>query len=284
MEGLHQRIQGGLRTEGKFRLEDSEACPLVSIITVVLNGGETVERTIRSVINQTYKNIEYIIIDGQSTDGTLDIIERYNDRIAYWVSEKDDGLFDAMNKGISLAKGSIIGILNSDDWYALDAVENVERNSKGQDVIYGNILRYYPQHRHSELIKTDIRKLKYGSSCLHPAVFIREEVYKQRKYDTRYTVSADNEFLFNLYSFKKYKFKHIDKILTHMTSGGISSQKKIIGYGNRFSYYWKYKNIFGLAGTAYKSSLYAVAIITRRIFGQRFYSFLNRRFHKVIKL
>ena len=95
----------------------------VSIITVVYNGAKTIEHTIQSVLNQSYKNIEYIIIDGLSTDGTQKIIEKYIDSISYFVSEKDNGLYDAMNKGIQKATGSMIGIINSDDWYNPYAVE-----------------------------------------------------------------------------------------------------------------------------------------------------------------
>ncbi len=97
----------------------------VSVITVVFNGAGTIEQTIKSVLGQTYKNIEYIIIDGDSTDGTQEIVEKYGESIACFVSEKDNGLYDAMNKGISYATGDIIGIINSDDYYAVDAVEHV---------------------------------------------------------------------------------------------------------------------------------------------------------------
>ena len=91
--------------------------PKVSIITVCLNSEKTLEQAIQSVISQTYKNIEYIIVDGASTDGTLDIISKYENKITKWVSEKDQGLYYAMNKGIDMATGDIVGIINSDDWY-----------------------------------------------------------------------------------------------------------------------------------------------------------------------
>lgn len=104
-------------------MEENNKAPLISIITVVYNGEKYLEQTIQSVINQTYKNIEYIVIDGGSTDGTLDIIKKYEEHISYWVSESDKGLYDAMNKGIGVAKGELIGMINSDDWYELEAVE-----------------------------------------------------------------------------------------------------------------------------------------------------------------
>ncbi len=97
--------------------------PLISIITVVYNGEKYLKQAIESVINQTYKNIEYIIIDGGSTDNTLNIIKNYHQNISKWVSEPDNGLYDAMNKGIKLATGELIGMVNSDDWSELTAVE-----------------------------------------------------------------------------------------------------------------------------------------------------------------
>ncbi|MCB0383237.1 MAG: glycosyltransferase, partial [Psychroserpens sp.] len=99
--------------------------PLISIITVVFNGEKYLQQTIDSVTNQTYKNIEYIIIDGGSTDETLNIIKANESHIDFWISERDNGLYDAMNKGISKAKGELIGMINSDDWYELNAVETV---------------------------------------------------------------------------------------------------------------------------------------------------------------
>ena len=99
--------------------------PVVSIITVTLNAAETLDRTIQSVINQTYKNLEYIVIDGGSKDRTPEIIAEYNHRIDQWISEPDHGISDAFNKGISCAKGEIVGILNASDWYELDAVSTV---------------------------------------------------------------------------------------------------------------------------------------------------------------
>ena len=97
----------------------------ISIITVVLNGEKTLERTIKSVINQSYKNFEHIVIDGGSTDGTIKILKKYSKKISYWKSEKDKGIYDAMNKGIKKSKGNIIGILNSDDYYLKNALKIV---------------------------------------------------------------------------------------------------------------------------------------------------------------
>ena len=97
----------------------------ISIITVVLNAEKTIEKTIKSVISQSYKNFELIIIDGGSTDGTIDVIRKYNNKISYWISEKDKGIYYAMNKGIKKSSGNIIGILNSDDYYLKNALKTV---------------------------------------------------------------------------------------------------------------------------------------------------------------
>src|SRR5574344_2512884 len=109
--------------------------PLITIITVCYNSEKTIERTIKSVVNQTYKNIEYIFIDGASSDKTLDIIKKYMKEYSFikLISEKDNGIYDAMNKGISLSTGSIIGMINSDDYYELDAVESIVNNITESD-------------------------------------------------------------------------------------------------------------------------------------------------------
>ena len=136
----------------------------VSIITVSFNSVKTIEQTIKSVINQTYKSIEYIIIDGASTDGTQQVIEKYKDRISFYVSEKDDGLYYAMNKGIEHASGDIVGIINSDDWYVEDAVENmvVCMLETDADLAYGKVVN----------INTDGREETIGYK---PSVSIRKK-------------------------------------------------------------------------------------------------------------
>ena len=123
-EGEGRKGEGGLRTKGYFKKSYPDK-PLITIITVVFNGEKYLEETIKSVINQTYDNVEYIIIDGGSTDGTLDIIKKYEDKIDYWVSEKDNGMYDALNKGFSISQGDICAWLNADDFYQKWALEYV---------------------------------------------------------------------------------------------------------------------------------------------------------------
>ena len=121
------KLEGGLKIKGLFNKKTTKEKPLVSIVTPVYNGEKYLEDTIQSIINQTYDNIEYIIIDGGSTDKTLDIIKKYEDKIAYWMSEQDRGMYDGINKGFKMATGEIFAWLNADDKYYHSAVEIVVR-------------------------------------------------------------------------------------------------------------------------------------------------------------
>ncbi len=198
----------------------------VSIITVVRNGAETIEQTILSVLGQTYKNIEYIIIDGQSTDGTLQIIEKYSQFIASFISEADEGLYDAMNKGIQRATGEIIGIINSDDWYAEDAVEQVVNhfNKYDVDVVYGNVVHVYQDGSKKLWKNTPLETIRYRTVVQHPSVFIKKNIYNQYGgFDIDYSVSADYELLLRLYS-KDIRFGFVNSIVAYYRRGGFSSK------------------------------------------------------------
>ena len=172
--------------------------PLITIITVVLNGGRSVEQAIQSVINQDYPHLEYIVIDGGSTDETLDIIRKYEDRINCWASEPDNGIYDAMNKGIALAKGELIGLLNADDYYephALQAVAKAYAASRTTGIFYGNsfILQddmglRYESYGHTRFWR--------GMGFPHQAMFVHRAVHDViGTYDTRYRLAADYDFL-----------------------------------------------------------------------------------------
>lgn len=199
--------------------------PLVSIITVVYNGAATIEQTIQSVINQTYQNIEYIIIDGKSIDGTQDIVSKYKDKISYFVSERDEGLYDAMNKGISHATGDVIGIINSDDWYESDAVSKVVEAFKLNEkagLVCGNIMALEKDGRQRMFKELELDTMWYQMAVGHPTVFIRKNIYeKYGLFDLRYSVAADYELTLRLYS-QKVVFHRIEDILVNFRMGGLS--------------------------------------------------------------
>lgn len=199
--------------------------PLVSIITVVYNGEQYLEQTIKSVIEQTYKNIEYIIIDGGSNDGTVEIIKKYQSVLAYWISENDKGVYDAMNKGISLAKGEIIGIINSDDFYSLNAVECAVEHLYGYDrfeIFFGNMNRIY-SHVKEKVIKISVPDSIFNNRLhiVHPTVFVKRKVYDLKKFDDTLKIAADLDFLVSVCN--SNNIVKSDEVISNMRIGGLSS-------------------------------------------------------------
>lgn len=180
------------------------ADPLVTVITVVLNGQKTLEQTILSVRNQTYSNVEYIIIDGGSSDGSISIIERYNYCIDLWVSESDNGLYDAMNKGIGYARGELIGLLNSDDYYEPNAISRVVaayKKNRSSRIFHGDRM---------DILSTGRRQLRkfnpstflfkyYSMTYHHPSMFIHKECYKELLYNSDLIVYSDYQFVLEIY-------------------------------------------------------------------------------------
>ena len=182
----------------------------VSIITVSYNAVMTIEQTIQSVLKQSYHNIEYIVIDGQSTDGTQKIIEKYGNAIAYYVSEPDHGIYDAMNKGISHATGDVIGIINSDDWYESDAVEKVVDcfNRTDAGVVFGEI--WLIDHNEKKINCT-----KHSLLPPHPAMFVKRDIYqKYGVFDTDYKLAADYEMTLR-FVIDGVLFEHIEDIISN---------------------------------------------------------------------
>lgn len=156
--------------------------PLISVITVVYNAAQTLEPTMLSVINQTYKNVEYIIIDGGSTDGTVDIIKKYEDKIAYWVSESDKGIYDAMNKGIDRATGEWINFMNAGDSFATQDVlcTVFERGHYNDiDIIYGNVY-LIGQKKVGKI--GNLNRIKYYMPFCHQSCFVRTKLSKNRPF------------------------------------------------------------------------------------------------------
>ncbi|MCW1968668.1 MAG: glycosyltransferase [Anaerolineae bacterium] len=203
--------------------------PLVSIITVVYNGVAHLEKTILSVLNQSYPNIEYIIIDGGSTDGTVEIIRRYGNRLAYWVSEPDKGIYDAMNKGIALATGEVIGLLNAGDWYLEDAIQLLASQLQTEpSIYYGDALIFYPDLNQQRLAKANLSGLRHHMSICHQATFVATRIYQQRGlYKTNYRLAADYDFLSRCYH-KNVAFRYLKQPVILFANGGASDQNIVL--------------------------------------------------------
>lgn len=206
---------------------------MISVITVVYNGANTLEQTIQSVINQTYENIEYIIVDGGSTDGTLSIIKKYSKHINHWISEEDAGLYDAMNKGISLASGKLIGMINSDDWYNPDTVSTVVSYMKlypGKRIFHGDLLIHdYDGKPHLKRFNPSLFKmLNYGVTYNHPTFFVSKEIYEQYSFNINLVSIADVQFILEILLKEKDVFVYVNKVLANFRKGGVSSQQTIV--------------------------------------------------------
>ncbi len=204
----------------------------ISIITVVQNNKSTIKGAIESALDQTYENIEYIIIDGGSTDGTLDIIKKYQDKITYWVSEPDEGIYDAMNKGIALSTGDVVGILNSDDFYVnAQVIEKVVREfqDKKVDSVYADLVYVKPKNldkvtRYFDSSQFTPEKFAYGLMPAHPTFFVKKEIYdKYGVFKADFKIAADFELLVRFLYVHKISYSYIKEPLVKMRTGGVST-------------------------------------------------------------
>lgn len=200
-----------------------------TIITVTYNNGNTLEKTILSVINQTYKGFEYIIIDGQSTDTTLNIIRQYEQSISTWVSEKDHGIYDAMNKGIRLASGKWIIFMNNGDVFANNEVlQKVATTiSTGDyDILYGDI---FVEKEGKLLLRTASEPCnKQRMYFCHQSAFTKSSILKEMPFDTRFKMSSDLHFFKRCY-YKQLKFKHMHFPVAIYDRNGVSNTNRLSG-------------------------------------------------------
>lgn len=227
-KSLQKRFsEGGLRLKNNFKAKLDKS-PLITIITVVLNSEKHLEETIQSVINQSYKNFEYIIIDGGSTDSSLNIIKKYSDKIDYWISENDKGLYDAFNKGMQLASGDYIGILNSDDCYeknALSMLKNYINDFPDIDFIFGSVRKHW-----GILHGYNPKKIYYswGFYSSHSIGFFikKNSAKKVGLYNLKYKYHADYDYFYRMIVKKKLKGIGTKKeeVFGNFRRGGFSSK------------------------------------------------------------
>jgi len=205
----------------------------ISIITVTKNDRDNIQYCIDSVLSQGYKDLEYIVIDGDSTDGTVDIIKQYNSRISKWISEEDEGIYDAMNKGINMASYDVVGFLNSDDIYAgpniLELVDEAFQTNN-IDSCYGDLV-YVSKDDTNNVIRNwrscefNYELFKNGWHPPHPTFFVKKNVYdKYGVFDTKYQIGADYALMLKFLVKHKIRVKYIPEVLVKMRVGGSSNK------------------------------------------------------------
>lgn len=204
----------------------------ISIITVTYNSEKTIEDTIQSIIKQTYANYEHIIVDGLSKDSTMKIVKKYEDKYQgklKYISEKDSGIYDAMNKGIKMATGDIIGILNSDDIYANESIlEKIATkfSMTNCDGIYGNLIFMDEEtmSKPQRIWKSKKGNMKFGWHPAHPTLYLKKDVYnKIGLFDLQYKIVADYDFMLRLMKDKSINLEYINEYLIYMRVGGVST-------------------------------------------------------------
>lgn len=219
--------------------------PKFSIITIAFNSEKTIERTIKSVLSQTYIDYEYIIVDGGSKDSTHDVIKKYEPLFEgrmKWKSEPDKGIYNAINKGLLRSNGEIIGIVNSDDWLEPDSLKKIVEaassiNDIDKSIICGS-LRFHYNNGGSQIFKSDkakfekgIEKHSFGHGAYHPSMFVGRDVYKEIGFfDENYKIAGDIDFVYRCYK-SGVKFYFIDSVLNNMSDGGASNAlnlKKVV--------------------------------------------------------
>ena len=255
----------------------------VSIITATWNSAATLRDTLESVLSQTYQDIEHIIIDGKSADETMDIVRsynpRYNGRLRY-ISEPDHGIYDAMNKGIAMADGDVVGILNSDDFYTSSDVLELLINRLGEsgaDAVYGDIhfvddsdltkcVRYYSSKGFRRW------KMRLGWMPAHPSFYCKKSVYERfGAFDISYKIGADFENLLRLIFVNHIKAVYVPVDCVTMRTGGAST-----------SGFKSYRQIFADHQRAFKSNgVYSNAVLESLRYIEKLWSYINFRFKKI---
>lgn len=240
--------------------------PTLTVITVVYNNVDDIERTLLSVINQTYPHIEYVVIDGASTDGTTSIIRKYVDRIAQFVSEPDRGIYDAMNKGLALAAGDYVLFMNSgDEIYSTDTVADVFATAPGADIYYGETEMFDAQwqslglRRHAIPERFHWKSFRYGMNISHQAIYIRRSI--AGRYDAEYQLSADIDWVIRAAK-AAGTIVNTKRIVAKYLVGGMSKKRHWQSLKERFRIFSKHyglvPNIFNHIVIAFRLAIYYI--------------------------
>ena len=225
---LKNKTRGGLRTRGIYK-HSSNIKPLISVITVVLNGEKYLEEAILSIIKQTYNNIEFIIIDGGSTDRSLDIIQKYENNIDLWISEKDSGLYNAMNKGIALSSGDFVGFVGSDDYLYLNTLEKLAKAAQKETIDYTvgpvDIIRENGQPKEKILVLPNFlmqNRFIFDMATHHLSFYVsRKIINKIENFDENFNIRSDYDMTISVISKSKKKFNFTDSVGS-FREGGVS--------------------------------------------------------------
>lgn len=205
---------------------------VISVITVCYNSASTIEKALKSVADQSWQHVEHIVIDGGSKDGTQDILRRHSSRLAHIVSEPDEGIYDAMNKGLTLAQGSVVCFLNSDDFYADQNVlakiaERMQRDNL--DAMFGDVAFVRPEApdliiRRYRSARFTPQRLAYGWMPAHPALFIRREIFTRLGgFKKTYRIAGDFEFIVRAFLRQELRYIHLPEVFVKMQVGGAST-------------------------------------------------------------
>lgn len=207
----------------------------LTLITATFNSESNITTCLDSIVNQDYDNLEHLIIDGKSSDNTLGIVKSYQEKYPCikYISEKDQGIYDALNKGIKLAKGDVIGFIHSDDFlFADNIISNIISlmTTKKLDGVYGD-LQYVDKHDTTKVLRNwkssefNRTSLKKGWMPPHPTLFLKKEVYdKHGLFDLTYKISADYDYILRIFSDSQLKFGYMPKVITRMKIGGTSNR------------------------------------------------------------
>lgn len=238
----------------------------ISVITIVYNNVRDVAYTIESVLGQTYPYVEYIIVDGASNDGTMDVVNRFRDRIAKVLSEKDEGIYDAMNKGLAMATGDYVLFLNSgDELFDQFTLERVVKVGQGADIIYGETKliderrQVLGDRRHRAPAKFDWRSFRYGMNICHQAIYVKRCIAEP--YDRQYQLSADIDWVIR--AAKKAKTsKNVQAYVAKYLVGGMTQQRHRQGLKERYQIFKKH---YGAVNNIINHGIIAVRLMLHRI-------------------